>query len=253
MRVRDAEVNMNATTATMEVHEPPMITSSVEFIPREEIIVNGERIEVPSWPTCLTCRSPYRMTIEAMRAYGSSYRTIMESLPEHAIIRRSHDGAGLVSVKHFSNRVSAHMTRHCAFDKAVTTRLVDHYAERAGLDVTDAVDTLLTIPAVLASIMQRGHENLVNGAPVSVRDSIAAAKALAEFEDKHGTSAVGITYFGSVIDAVFTVARDLMEPQDFRWFMRQCQENEVVREGLELLHQQRASAMPTCPSYGASG
>ena len=140
------------------------------------------------------------MEIEALRAYGNSYRTIMEALPEDAAVRRSQDGTTLISVQHFTNRVSAHMKRHAAFEKAVAARIVDRCAEQQGLDVTGAVDTLLTVPGHLQSVMQRAHESIVNGAPVSPRDGIAAAKALLDFEAKHQTDEIDAVYYASVVD-----------------------------------------------------
>jgi hypothetical protein len=182
------------------------------------------------------------MEIEALRAFGNSYRTIMEALPADAAIRRSHDGSELISVNHFINRVSAHMKSHCAFDRAVTARIVDRCAEQHGLDVTEAVDSLLTVEGHLHSVMQRAHENVVNGAHVSPRDGIAAAKALLDFEAKHQTEEIDAAYYASVIDRLIEIVKDMLLPEDIRLFHQLCAADPLLREGLGLIRAKKAAA-----------
>jgi hypothetical protein len=219
---------------TSEVIPSPTITTSVGLVPRKSIMVNGKRIEKPYVASCIMCNSDYGIAVEALRAYGNSYKTIMGMIPETDRLVLSRDGKP-ISLNHFTNRVSTHMKKHGVFEKAVTTQIVDRYAEQQGLDVTNAVDTLLTIPGHLHAIMQRGHEGLVDGGKVSIGDSIAAARALADFEMKRYSEEVGVGLFIGVFEQVVVELGALLEDDDLRVIMRRFQSNPTIADGMAMI------------------
>lgn len=160
---------------------------------------------------CRTCKSIHRPEIENLILMGYSWSTISDHMPEapSAEAIRSHYDNG-----------------HMPLPESLRRAVIERRARMQRLSSADNAAPLIDPWLVTHDIMQRGYERMVTGqiAP-DMKDTLAAAKALVEIEDRtKETQAIN----EDAVLAIIEGARSYMTPEGWMKFMWELRENPAM-------------------------
>jgi hypothetical protein len=162
---------------------------------------------------CQTCRSIHRPEIENLILMGYSWSTISEHLP----------GTSRLS----SDSIRWHYDQgHMPLPESLRRAVIERRARMQRLSSADNAAPLIDPWLVTHDIMQRGYERMVTGqiAP-DMKDTLAAAKALVEIEDRtKETQAIN----EDAVLAIIEGARSYMTPEGWMKFMWELRENPAM-------------------------
>lgn len=226
-----------------EARDPLANMPTITVVPQRGMLVDGELVEAPFVPQCKVCRSPYRERIELMAAYAYSYPMILEYIPEDDPLRLSKTG-DLLTTRESARRIMNHFQNgHSAVTRAMATALIQKYAEEQGTDITEEIGHLLRPESYLHNVMQRNHEHIVDGLPVTTDQGLRAAATLAKIEADRTSEEVGAAYFLRVIAEILSTINTLLEDEDQRWLARAFEQNDTIREGMALMRAKQDELM----------
>jgi hypothetical protein len=188
----------------MTDHQPPPHVSVVYR-------VGGTDYPMRVHSRCQTCRSIHRPEIENLILMGYSWATIADHMP---------DELPATSIRwHYENG-------HMPLPESLRRAVIERRAKMQRLSSADNAAPLIDPWLVTHDIMQRGYERMVIGqiAP-DMKDTLAAAKALVEIEDR--TKEQQQINEDAVV-AIIEGARSYMSPEDWMKFMWELRENPAM-------------------------
>jgi hypothetical protein len=179
-------------------------------------------------PSCRTCTHPARMLIEEKLLQNYSYRAIAELYSEQHIPGENGEEITLPRLTHQS--VANHFSKgHMPLEAATIRRLAEKRANDIGAAYDEQVDRFVDHMVLAEATVARVYERMVIGdIEPDVKDGLAAAKMLADVEEKT-TGGLDAEAWSEAMMIYFETAREHMDPVAWHRFTTDLAANPILR------------------------
>jgi hypothetical protein len=204
----------------------------VALDPRSSLVrvrIGGTSYDAVYHRTCRTCTHPARALIEEKVLQNFSYPAISELFSGREVQTEGGNTLVLPDVPPTSIR-NHYRAKHMPLEFAAARRLADQRADALGDELSGAVERIVETRDVVQMILERGHDQLVtNSMEVDAKDTLAAAKLLADLDERAGNEGATDEAWGEAMQVFFEVTRRHVTPDVWERITRQLAANPVLR------------------------
>lgn len=180
-------------------------------------------------PSCHTCTHPARAAIEEKVLLNYAYSAIATMYSGRAVEGPEGEDLTLPDLSWTSIR-NHYRNGHMPLEHAAAAKLVERRSEEMAGQIETAVDRVIEHRDVVQTVLERGYERIQQSLEEpDVKDTLAAAKLLADLDSRMGGAATTDEAWGEAMQVYFETARRLMPPEMWARFTRELQQNPVLR------------------------
>lgn len=189
--------------------------------------VDGRPFEFKSVPQCRVCQSPDREKIERGLLFGHSVPTIVNSLPAKSELWLDKDG-NKRSLDTMIAGIHNHSKRgHSNLDAHASRAIMEHYAQRAGMDTMADDRMILTDLGLLDDVKRRGFAAMVSGdRKPTINQMLKAIELSLTFQDLGSEDSAEV--FMEALKAVMEVLSDELPPDALSRVVDKLEGNPVI-------------------------
>jgi hypothetical protein len=190
--------------------------------------VGGRVFDAKHSTQCRTCMHPARMDIERRLIEGYAFSAIAAEFGDTEF--RKGDGSIQVLPPLSGSSVRYHYrSGHMPLTAATIRDITEKRAEELGAAYDEGVNRVVDHVTAARTILQEGFDRIVSGQEqVDVRETLAAAKLLQDFEDR-AQGSVDSEVWSEAMMIYFQTAQELMPPEMWTIFAQRLSVNPILR------------------------
>lgn len=182
-------------------------------------------------PKCKICTHPARVQIEEKLLLGEQYGQIVSFVSGRSYAEV--DGTRIDWPEITNRQIMNHYNHgHCPVDTGLLKQFTQEREQELGIRYDETVGRVVDEVIVAKLVLARGQERLAKGEiEPTVKETLVAAKLIHDINaGQSADEADQTSAYVAAFEVYFTVAKEVMSPEQFRDFGARLYSNPILRE-----------------------